>query len=60
VPRHGLLRIAALPFAWAVLRGALGRSFPGANTYLLGAVPAGVVASAHGAHLHVQAAEEEH
>ena len=40
------------------LRGALGRISPGADTYLLGAVPVGVVASIHGAHLLRRATRE--
>ena len=39
------------------LRGALGRLYPGADIYLLGAVPVGVVASVHGAHLRCRATE---
>ena len=37
------------------LRGASGRSNPGANVYLEGTVPAGAVVPAHGSHLHTQA-----
>ena len=37
------------------LRGALGRLYPGADIYRLGAVPVGVVASIHGAHLQCRA-----
>ncbi len=37
------------------LRGASGRSNPGANVYLEGTVPAGAVVPAHGSHLHKQA-----
>ena len=42
----------------AGLRGALGRISPGADTYLLGAVPIGVVASIYGAHLLRRATRE--
>ena len=42
----------------AGLRGALGRISPGADTYLLGAVPVGVVASIYGAHLLRRATRE--
>ncbi len=37
------------------LRGASGRSNPGANVYLEGTVPVGAVVPAHGSHLHTQA-----
>jgi hypothetical protein len=42
-----------------VLRGASGPYFPGANIDLKGAVPAGAVVSVYGAHLLMQATEED-
>ena len=42
------------------LRGALGRIYPGADTYLMGAVPVGAVAPVHGAHLLRRATREFH
>ena len=44
--------------AGRMLCGATGRVIPGANTYLLGAVPAGTLVSVYGAHLHKQATED--
>jgi hypothetical protein len=37
------------------LRGALGSTYPGADMYLSGAVPAGTVVSVHGSHLRKRA-----
>ena len=41
-----------------MLCGAIGHVIPGANIYLLGAVPARTLVRVHGAHLHEQATED--